>query len=87
MIRALSESGPDAPVIDVMERDIPIVGSRAPLAKAIEKLQTGATKVVGVVDDDQRIVGILTVENLAEFMLVRRATEAHATRTQPAVGH
>jgi stage IV sporulation protein FB len=85
IIRALSERGPETPVIDVMERDIPVVSNRAPLSKAIEKIQTGATKVVGVVDDNQRIVGILTVENLAEFMLVRRASEAHATRTRPAI--
>ena len=84
IIRALSENGPTTPVIDVMERDIPVIGSRAPLSKAIEKIQTGATKVVGVVDDNQKIVGILTVENLAEFMLVRRASEAHAARTRPA---
>jgi stage IV sporulation protein FB len=83
IIRALSETGPTTPVIDVMERDVPVVSRRAPLSKAIEKIQTGATKVVGVIDDNERIVGILTVENLAEFMLVRRATEAHATRVKP----
>jgi stage IV sporulation protein FB len=84
IIRALSESGPDTPVVEVMERDIPVVSKRAPLSQAIEKLQSGSAKVVGVVDDDQRIVGILTMENLAEFMLVRQATETHAAKERAA---
>jgi stage IV sporulation protein FB len=78
MIRALSATGPDTPVIDVMERNVPVISRRAPLSKAIEKLQTGNIKLVGVVDDDGRISGILTMENLAEFMLVQQATEEHA---------
>jgi Zn-dependent protease/CBS domain-containing protein len=86
IIRALSDSGPSTPVIDVMERDVPVVTRRAPLSKAIEKLQSGNDKIVGVVDEEGRIVGMLTMENLAEFMLVRRATEAHATRAKPAFG-
>lgn len=78
IIRALSATGPETPVIDVMDRDIPVVSKRAPLSQAIEKLQAGNIKVVGVIDDADRIVGILTMENLAEFMLVRQASEAHA---------
>jgi Zn-dependent protease/CBS domain-containing protein len=78
IIRALSVTGPNTPVIDVMEKNIPVVSQRAPLSQAIEKLQLGNTKVIGVINDAERIVGILTMENLAEFMLVRRASEAHA---------
>jgi CBS domain-containing protein len=82
IIRALSETGPNTPVIDVMEKNIPVVSQRAPLSQAIEKLQAGSSKVVGVIDDAERIVGILTMENLAEFMLVRQASEAHATKAR-----
>jgi Zn-dependent protease/CBS domain-containing protein len=86
IIRALSATGPETPVIDVMERDVPVVSRRAPLAEAIEKLQHGNIKLLGVVDDHGRIAGILTMENLAEFMLVRRATESHARdKTAPPV--
>jgi len=83
IIRALSATGPETPVIDVMERDVPVVNRRAPLSQAIEKLQSGNFKLVGVVDDNGRVVGILTMENLAEFMLVRRATESHARDNPP----
>ena len=83
IIRALSATGPETPVIDVMERDVPVVNRRAPLSQAIEKLQSGNIKLVGVVDDNGRVVGILTMENLAEFMLVRRATESHARDKPP----
>jgi stage IV sporulation protein FB len=78
IIRALADTGPDTPVVDVMERDTPVVNRRAQLSEAIERLQTGTVKVLGVADDSGRIVGILTMENLAEFMLVQRASEAHA---------
>jgi stage IV sporulation protein FB len=78
IIRALSATGPDTPVVEVMERDVPIVNQRAPLSQAIEKLQGSSGKIVGVIDDSDRVVGILTMENLTELMLVRRASEAHA---------
>lgn len=82
IIRALSETGPNTPVIDVMEKNIPVVSQRAPLSQAIEKLQAGNSKVIGVINDAERIVGILTMENLAEFMLVRQASETHATKAR-----
>ena len=73
IIRALAEKGPDTPVLDVMERDIAVLNRRAPLAEAVSLLQTRGQSLVGVVDDDLRVTGIITLENLAEFMLVRNA--------------
>jgi stage IV sporulation protein FB len=78
IIRALSATGPQTPVMDVMERDVPTVTQRSPLSDAVGKLQSGKLRVVGVTDDAGRIVGILTMENLAEYMLVQRATQVHA---------
>ena len=75
MIRALSSSGPDTPVLDVMERDIPTIGYRAPLSEAAELLHSSGKPLVGVVDDGQKVIGIITLENLAEFMLVDRASQ------------
>ena len=75
MIQALASSGPDTPVLDVMEREIPTIGYRAPLSQAAELLHSSGKPLVGVVDDGERVVGIITLENLAEFMLVERASQ------------
>jgi stage IV sporulation protein FB len=73
MIRALASKGPSTPVIEVMERDLPVINRRAPLNQAVALLQQKGAPLVGVVDDDQRVVGIITLENLAEFMMVDEA--------------
>jgi stage IV sporulation protein FB len=73
MIRALAATGPDTPVLDVMVRDVAVINSHAPLADAVSTLQTSGQPLIGVVDDDQRVVGIVTLENLAEYMMVTQA--------------
>ncbi len=74
IIRALTDRGPDTPVVDVMERPVATVDRRAPLSEAVAKLQ-GGQPLVGVVDDDDgRLVGLVTLENLAEYMMVVQAS-------------
>jgi Zn-dependent protease/predicted transcriptional regulator len=75
MIRALSTSGPDTPVLDVMERDIPTISHRAPLSEAADLLHGSGKPLVGVIDESERVIGIITLENLAEFMLVDQAAQ------------
>jgi CBS domain-containing protein len=74
MIRALKEKGPDAPVLDVMEKDIPTIPARSRLDSALKCL-TGpeARPVVGVTDAGGKLVGLLTAENLGEMMLIEAA--------------
>lgn len=86
MIKALSESGPDTPVIDVMQREIAVVNRRAPLSEAVAKLQESGQPLVGVVDDEARVVGIITLENIAEFMMVSQASRAGGGMRWPARG-
>ena len=76
MIRALAATGPETPVIDVMERDVPTVNCRAPLERAVTTLQESGKPLVGVIDDDGRVVGIITLENIAEYMMVTQASRA-----------
>jgi stage IV sporulation protein FB len=73
IIQALSQTGPDTPVLEVMQREIPTINRRSPLAQAVELLRTSGKPLVGVVDDDERIVGMLTLENVAEYMMVAQA--------------
>jgi stage IV sporulation protein FB len=73
MIKALAESGPDTPVLEVMQRDVATINRRAPLSDAVALLQRSALPLIGVVDDAEKIVGLVTLENLAEYMMVNDA--------------
>lgn len=73
MIRALAASGPQTSVLDVMERDIATINRHAPLSEAVAALQMSGRPLVGIVDDHARVVGIITLENLAEYMMVDAA--------------
>ena len=87
MIRALSESGPDTAVLDVMERDVPTINCRAPLEAAVSTLQQSGKPLIGVIDDDDRVVGIITLENIAEYMMVAQASrEWRRPPARPASG-
>ncbi len=85
MIRALTQRGADTPVIDVMQRDVATVNRRAPLSEALTKLQGSGQPLIGVVDDDDRVVGIITLENLAEYLMVIQAggRRRHPARAIP----
>ncbi len=78
MVRALSNSGPDTPLDEVMERDIPVCEQDANLQSAIQPLQTRAKPAIGVVDKNGVFSGYITMENLAELMLVESASP-HST--------
>jgi Zn-dependent protease/CBS domain-containing protein len=73
MIKALKERGPETPVLEVMQGDIPTVPARAKLDTALRSLMQKGRPVVGVTAADGRLVGLLTVENLGEMMMVQSA--------------
>jgi stage IV sporulation protein FB len=73
MIKALKERGPDTPVLEVMQADVPTVPARAKLDTALRSLTQKERPVVGVTDGENRLVGLLTVENLGEMMMIHSA--------------
>jgi stage IV sporulation protein FB len=73
MIRALRERGPDAPVLEVMRRDIPVVDEGRPLEEALRLMQAGTLPAVGIVARGGRLVGLVTPENVGELMMVQAA--------------
>ena len=73
MIAALQERGPDTPVLEVMQTDIPTVPARAMLDTALRSFMLKGRPVVGVTDAQGRLVGLLTVENLGEMMMIQSA--------------
>ena len=82
LIAALEQHGRSAPVLEVMDRDIPKVGERACLANAMEELQGSVAKVVAVTHADGRFAGYITTENFAELAMVEKADRAAALPAQ-----
>jgi Zn-dependent protease/CBS domain-containing protein len=70
MIRALKESGPDTPVLEVMRADIPVVDQRSSLEEALRPMQEKRLPAVGVADAEGRVVGLVTPENIGEMMMI-----------------
>jgi Zn-dependent protease/CBS domain-containing protein len=73
MIRALKEKGPSCPVLEATEAVIPTVSARATLESAIKVLQESRAPAIGATDGSDRLIGLLTAENLGEMMMVRAA--------------
>lgn len=73
MIQALKEQGPEAPVLEAMTREIPLVRARQCLADAMEALQQTQAPAVGVTDAAGRLVGLVTPETVGELMMVHAA--------------
>lgn len=70
IIRGLRERQPDAPVVEIMRTDIPTVSDRQSLKHAMNLLQSEARPAVAVLDAKQRLVGLITPENVGELMMV-----------------
>ena len=71
LLQGLAASGTEAPVLDHMEREITSVAPSAPLEEILRQLQTRPGVPIVVVDGE-RLVRMITLENLAEFIEVSR---------------
>jgi Zn-dependent protease len=72
MVKALSEHGLDGLVGDAMNHSFQTVDVREMLEDAFSKLQECACPVLPVVDDG-RLVGLITPDNVGEFVMIRGA--------------
>lgn len=73
LVAALRQSGPDAPVLGVMREDVPVVNPGTPFDEAYALMNEREGGVLPVTDAAGRLVGLLTLENIGELMLVRGA--------------
>jgi len=73
MIGALKATGPQTPVIDVMTTDVPTARPGQSLGIAVRLMQEKQAPLIGVVDGDERLVGYISQENLAEMMMLDAA--------------
>ncbi|TIO74302.1 MAG: hypothetical protein E5X74_25765 [Mesorhizobium sp.] len=73
LVAGLQQRGGQAPVIEAMVMNIPMVRDHEKLIKALEHLKRGAAPAVGVVDAKGDLVGYVIIENIGELMLLRSA--------------
>lgn len=73
LLQGLAQAGREAAVLDVMRREPKIVASTAPLDEVLRALQADPGVPV-VVSDGEGIAGMITLENLAEFIEIARRT-------------
>jgi Zn-dependent protease/CBS domain-containing protein len=74
LVAALHAQGTASPVSTAMTRIAPVQAD-APLADTFLRLQTERVPAVPVVEGD-RLAGLVTVENVAEFLMIRSALGA-----------
>jgi stage IV sporulation protein FB len=73
LVRGLSQRGAGATVAEAMTRDVPAVSPTLPFGEALERLRGSGLPALPVVDGEGRLVGLLTRDNVADLLLVRRA--------------
>jgi Zn-dependent protease/CBS domain-containing protein len=72
LIQGLKERGPDARVGEIMRTGFPLIDSTEMLEVAVERQRESAFSTVPVMSRG-RLVGLLTWENLGEFLLIKSA--------------
>lgn len=72
LVKALRDVGREGRVSDVMQREFVTVDPEEPLETALQKLQTCDCHSMPVLDDG-RLVGLITAENVGEFLMLRSA--------------
>ncbi|MGD9646602.1 MAG: site-2 protease family protein [Pirellulales bacterium] len=74
LVRALAAGRRDDAVANVMRRDLPVVEDDAPLEATFRQMQELGTSTLPVVHRG-RLTGIVTLENIGEFIMLRSALE------------
>ena len=72
LIRTIAQGGTGKHVRDAMRRDFQAVDSHDMLQQAVQVLQRCGCRSLPVVHNDE-LVGMLTLENVGEFMLIHLA--------------
>jgi len=75
LIRALSDNGQNTSVSSVMRRDLPVVDSHDMVELAVARLQESGSKTLPVMHLG-KLVGLITSENITEFLMIRSALRA-----------
>ena len=71
-MRALTQYGQSAPVMNFIRRDLPEVDSFDMIDMALMRLNESASKTLPVTHQGQ-LVGLITAENMTEYLMIRSA--------------
>ncbi len=82
LLAGLARGGRDALAADYAQTEIPSVEASSPLAAAVKLLRGGKGPCLQVVDQGQT-VGLLTLENIGELLMVRSALAEQASHEVP----
>jgi len=74
LLRALAAEGPDGYVASAMDREFPRLTPEMDLAEAAASLGSGVN--CALVFEHERLVGMLTAENLSEYLVLKKLREA-----------
>jgi Zn-dependent protease/CBS domain-containing protein len=75
LIKALARAGQNEPVVDVMRRDVPQVDTHEMVETALAQLQASGAKALPVTHGGL-LTGLITSENITEFLMIRSALRA-----------
>jgi Zn-dependent protease len=73
LIRGLSQRGADSSVAQAMTADVPVVPPTLSFQEALERLRSSRLPALPVVNAEGAVVGLLTQDNITDYLLVRRA--------------
>jgi Zn-dependent protease len=71
LLRAMAAEGPESYVSAAMNRDFVRLSPEMDLAEALPSMALAGSCAL-VMEDDDQLVGLLTTENLSEFLILRR---------------
>ena len=77
LLEALRDRGANAPVGEVMDREVRTASADEELDTALGRVEPGRGTMLPVIWDRQ-LVGLLTAENVGEFYMIRRALSGGA---------
>jgi len=77
LVQALQKEGPSAPVGRVVRLDVEPLEASWPLERALQVMRAGRHSAMPVVMRGQ-LVGLLTLENVSELLMVQEARQRHA---------
>jgi len=73
LIRGLSQKGPNSTVAEAMTTGVPVVQPSLGFQEALERLRGSRLPALPVIDAGGSLVGLLTMDNITDLLLVRRA--------------
>jgi len=82
LVKGLKERGGEAPVLDVMHEEICAAISAEELQPALDRMQREESPVMLVMTEG-RLAGMLTLENVGELVMLRRALQAGGSPALP----